>query len=258
MAVITDRDLERYSRQILVSKLDLEGQLRLSRSAVSIVGCGGLGCLIALYLAGAGVGRIELIDDDTVELSNLHRQIAFRESDVGVSKSGALARACRQLNDSIEIVASERRFGLDEVADGASVSASDLIVDASDSVATRVVIEELTRRFAKPWVMASAAQLAGQWVAFDASRTAACYRCIVPVPDAEPLGDCERHGVLGPIAGMIASMSALQTIEILGKMQPVSWAVLRYFDAESLELRSMPLARAANCPACHPISDSDA
>ena len=255
MVVITDEELDRYSRQILVSKLDLEGQLRLSQSAVSIIGCGGLGCLIALYLAGAGVGRIELIDDDAVELSNLHRQIAFRGTDLGVPKAEALATTCRQLNDAIEIIASERRFGIDEVADHASVTASDLIVDASDSVVTRMVIERLTRSLGKPWVMASAAQLAGQWVAFDANRAGACYRCIVPAPDAEPMGDCERHGVLGPVAGMIASMSALQTIEILGQMQPVPWGVLRYFDAESMELRTMPLARAPNCPACHPDTD---
>ena len=249
MVVITDGELDRYSRQILVSKLDLEGQVRLSQSSVSIIGCGGLGCLIALYLAGAGVGRIELIDDDTVELS------AFKGTDLGIPKAEALATNCRQLNDTIEIIASERRFGIDGVADQASVTASDLIVDASDSAVTRMVIERLTRSLGKPWVMASAAQLAGQWVAFDADRAGACYRCIVPAPDAEPMGDCERHGVLGPVAGMIASMSALQTIEILGQMQPVPWGVLRYFDAESMDLRSMPLARAPNCPACHPVTD---
>lgn len=249
--MISDQALERYSRQILLPGLDLEGQEKLSQSRVAVIGCGGLGCVIALYLAGAGVGYLELVDDDVVEISNLHRQVAFVETDLGSAKAEALAHRCRQLNSTLEIIASPRRFALGQPLDRSLAASVDLMIDASDSVDTRLAIEALTREASTPWIMASAAQLAGQWVAFDASRSQACYRCLIPHPEAQAMGDCERHGVLGPVVGMIASMSALQAIEFLGMMKAPHWGVLHYFDAQQMELRSMPLSRSRNCPACH-------
>ena len=237
-------DLDRYSRQILVPGVDIEGQGRLAQASVLVVGCGGLGCPLALYLAAAGVGRITLYDDDTVEWSNLPRQVAFVEADVGQTKAWVLADRLRAMNSGIDVRAVPQRF--DEQV---SLEGIDLVLDASDSRQTRLAIEDSTRAAVIPWVMGSAEQMSGQWLAFDAMRDSGCYRCLAPVEGDSDSGGCARLGVLGPVVGIVALMQATQALRLLvGDDLP--WGRLMIYDFRTQEQQQLLLRPRAGCSAC--------
>ena len=205
---MNDEWLERYSRQILLAEIDFAGQEAIASTSVAIVGCGGLGSMIGLYLAGAGVGGITLIDDDVVEVSNLHRQLAFRETDLGKPKCEALTHQLKALNRDVVITAERYRFGTDSDRDEASLKRVDLVLDATDNLEARHHIETATHTLGLPWVMGAATRFHGQVAAFSASRKEGCYRCIAPVTDAQRTADCRNEGVLGPVIGVIAAWQA--------------------------------------------------
>jgi adenylyltransferase/sulfurtransferase len=154
MAELTDEQLTRYARQVILPEVDLEGQQRLLESSVLIVGAGGLGCPLAQYLAGAGVGRIRLADNDLVELSNLPRQVAFSESDIGRSKVEVLAGQLSRANGDTEIDLRVEKFDARSADD--MLSGVDLVIDATDSLQARLDIDSTTRRAGLPWIMGSA------------------------------------------------------------------------------------------------------
>ena len=165
--MISDEVLERYSRQILLPEIDLAGQGRLSRARVVIVGCGGLGSMVGLFLAGAGVGHLRLVDHDKLEMSNLHRQLAFRERDIGAYKATALQAQLAALNGDVQIESVTQRFG-ENIANDRSVLADiDLVIDATDNLESRHAIEKYTREFGIPWIMGAASRLHGQVIAFS-------------------------------------------------------------------------------------------
>lgn len=228
--MLNDELLERYSRQILLPEIDLSGQEKLRQASVLIVGCGGLGSMVALFLAGAGVGKLTLIDADSVEVSNLHRQLAFRESDLDKPKVEALKNQLLALNSEIAVSTCLGRFGDDVESDTKLVRDTDIVIDATDNLAARHAIERLTCALAKPWVMGAAARLHGQVVAFSRSRVEGCYRCMAPSEDDSRGFDCRDEGILGPVVGVIAAWQAQDALMFLSG-QNLEWGVLRVYDS---------------------------
>lgn len=244
---MNDEWLERYSRQILLTEIDFSGQEAIASASVAIVGCGGLGSMIGLYLAGAGVGAITLIDDDVVEMSNLHRQLAFRETDLGCPKSEALARQLKALNKDVLITAEHYRFGTDLERDEAVFKGVDLVLDATDNLEARHHIEATTRTLGLPWVMGAATRLHGQVAAFSRSRSEGCYQCVAPVADVQRTADCRNEGVLGPVIGVIAAWQAQDALLALaGKITP-AWGVLRVYDAQEQRIDKLAIGPPTGC-----------
>ena len=228
--MLNDQLLERYSRQILLPEIDLAGQEKIRQAAVLIVGCGGLGSMVALFLAGAGVGKLTLVDADSVELSNLHRQLAFRESDIGQPKAQALENQLLALNSEIKVTSALRRFGDDAESDAELLRDVDIVIDATDNLASRHAIERLTRNAQKPWIMGAATRLHGQVAAFSQSRSEGCYQCLAPSEGDSRGFDCRNEGILGPVIGVIAAWQAQDALMFLSD-QNLEWGVLRVYDA---------------------------
>ena len=239
--------LERYSRQILLAEIDFSGQEAIGRSSVAIIGCGGLGSMIGLYLAGAGVGAITLIDDDVVDISNLHRQLAYREADIGVPKSEALALQLQSLNQDTVMSVETYRFGSELERDVACLRGVDVVLDATDNLETRHQIETVTRDMGLPWIMGAATRFHGQVAAFSRSRDEGCYQCIAPVADAKPVADCRNEGVLGPVVGVIAAWQAQDALVFLSGTVSPAWGVLRVYDALDQRIEKLGIASMEGC-----------
>ena len=238
--------LERYSRQILLPEINFSGQEKLRQASVLIVGCGGLGSMVALFLAGAGVGRLTLVDADCVELSNLHRQLAFRECDINKPKVQALERQLVALNSEITVISAVGRFGDDAEFDADLLSDSDIVIDATDNLATRHAIERSTRLVEKPWIMGAATRLHGQVASFSKSRLEGCYQCIAPSEDDRRGFDCRNEGILGPVVGVIAAWQAHDALMFLSG-QTLEWGILRVYDAMHQRIDRLVLTPRAEC-----------
>ncbi len=243
-----DRQLERYSRQLIVPGVDLEGQEALALASVLIVGCGGLGTPVAMYLAAAGVGRIVLVDDDEVELSNLPRQIAYQESDVGFSKAFMLASRLGLMNQDIAVEFHETRFG-EHNADQLLADVS-MVIDATDNRATRLLIDAQTALRGIPWFMGAAVQMSGQNIAFSAHRSEGCYHCLSPESVTGSAGSCRELGILGPVVGSVALTQAMDAIKCITGCAEVPWGILRLHDFRKDESHRLVLGKQAHCPLC--------
>ncbi|CAJ1435687.1 unnamed protein product [Effrenium voratum] len=214
---LTKAEVERYGRQIVLPSLGPEGQRQLLQGSVLIVGAGGLGCPVALYLAAAGVGRLGIADADTVAVSNLHRQIGHScgGAKAKARKAESLARACAALNDAVRLEPHPVR--LSELQAAARLMAGyDLVVDCTDAPPSRYLLNDAALSASRPLVAASAVGLSGQLVIYN-FEGGPCLRCVFPVlvspADAEPVASCEENGVLGPIVGTVGSLAALEVIK---------------------------------------------
>ena len=244
--MLNDELLERYSRQILLPEIDLVGQENIRRASVLVVGCGGLGSMVALFLAGAGVGNLTLVDADNVELSNLHRQLAFRESDINQPKAQALKNQLLALNSQITVTSALGRFGDDAETGAELLSDVDIVIDATDNLASRHKIERLTRDAKKPWIMGSATRLHGQVATFSQSRAEGCYQCLAPSEDVSRGYDCRNEGILGPVIGVIAAWQAQDALMFLSG-QPLEWGVLRIYDATQQRIDRLAVTPRQGC-----------
>lgn len=246
---MNDEQLLRYSRQILLPRIDVNGQERLLNASVLVVGAGGLGSPVALYLAAAGVGHIAIADADTVDVSNLQRQILHRHQDLGENKAHSAARAMAAINPDIKISAIPERL-MGEALER-SVAASDVVVDCSDNFATRYAVNEVCLRAGKPLVSAAAIRMEGQLAVFDPRQAdAPCYACLYP-PTEERLSQggerCADSGVLGPVVGMMGSWQALEVIKLLTDDDYSASGTLWLWDAQYLEMRRFNLKRDRQC-----------
>ncbi|MBS3804703.1 MAG: molybdopterin-synthase adenylyltransferase MoeB [Oleiphilaceae bacterium] len=246
--MLNDDELLRYSRQILLPAFDVAGQARLKSARVLIVGAGGLGCPVALYLGAAGVGSLTIADDDCIEVANLQRQVAFADSQIGVAKAEALAERVRLINPLISVTSLPQRLSGEQLA--GQVAESDLVLDCTDNFAARFDINRACVAARVPLVSGAAIRGEGQLAVFDARQDEApCYQCLYPDQGNEEL-NCSEAGVIGPLVGMIGASQAMEAIKLLaGVGAPLTGRVL-ILDAWRMEWREMKLARDPGCPVC--------
>ena len=254
--MLTSADLARYQRQITLPELGVAGQERLRAARILIVGAGGLGSPAALYLAAAGVGVLGVIDDDVVEVSNLHRQVLHGTPDLGRAKVVSAADAIRRLNPSVEVRAHPERLN-DDIA--ASVFADyDLILDGSDNYPTRYAVNDACAQLGKVWIYGSVERFSGQVSVFGA-EDGPCYRCLFP--ESPALGStpsCEEIGVLGAVPGTVGSLQAVEALKLItGIGEPLIGRLLQ-LDLRAGEMRVIHFDRRPDCPVCSRYTGSTA
>ncbi|NXT78623.1 MOCS3 sulfurtransferase, partial [Zapornia atra] len=248
-ASLSAADILRYSRQLVLPELGVRGQLRLARSSVLVVGCGGLGCPLAQYLAAAGVGRLGLVDHDVVETSNLHRQVLHGEARRGLPKAASAAAALRLLNSSVQYVpycgALSPRTALELVRQ------YDVVADCSDNVPTRYLVNDACVLAGRPLVSGSALRLEGQLVTYNC-QGGPCYRCLFPTPPPpETVTNCADGGVLGVVPGIVGCIQALEVLKIASGMGPSFNQCMLMFDAREGRFRNIKLRpKKADCAVC--------
>lgn len=244
-----DRQLLRYSRHILLQQVDIAGQEKLLNARVLIIGLGGLGSPVAMYLAASGVGHLVIVDHDKVELTNLQRQIVHSTASIGEGKTTSAARQLKALNPDITITAINRK--LDEAELLEQARAADVIVDASDNFDTRFAVNRVCVKAKKPLVSGAVVRFEGQVGVFRPDLPdSPCYRCLYAESN-EPGEVCAEFGVLAPVAGMIGSIQATETLKLLlGAGQTLTGRVL-LLDALTMEWRELRLRQDPACPVCH-------
>jgi len=247
-------DLERYSRHLRLPQVGQAGQQRLRDARVLLVGAGGLGSPAAYYLAAAGVGTLRIADDDTVERSNLQRQILHTEARIGVPKVESAALALTALNPGVRIEAIAERVTVDNVE--RLLEGMEVVIDGADNFATRYLLNDACVGLGKPLVYGAVQQFEGQVSVFDAGRQrgrAPCYRCLFPQPPPPELApNCAEAGVLGVLPGVIGLLQATEAIKLLLGVGESLAGRLLSFDALSMRFRELRLAPDPGCPVCAP------
>jgi len=245
---MNDDELLRYSRQIMLPQVDVEGQQRLSRSRVLVIGLGGLGSPVSMYLAAAGVGQLELVDFDRVEVSNLQRQILHDTDSIGQTKTDSAKQRLQKINPLIEIITQNKK--LENEALVAAAKRADVVVDASDNFTTRFAINRACLAAKTPLVSAAAIRMEGQISVFRCDDPdAPCYQCLYQDNGDEDT-NCTSNGVLAPMVGVLGSMQALETIKLLLNIGESLSGKLMLFDGLTMQWRSMKLRKDPACAAC--------
>ncbi|NXW72890.1 adenylyltransferase and sulfurtransferase MOCS3 [Hirundo rustica] len=248
-SALSAAEILRYSRQLVLPELGVRGQLRLARSSVLVVGCGGLGCPLAQYLAAAGVGRLGLVDHDVVETSNLQRQVLHGEARRGRPKARSAAAALRRLNSAVQYV--PYRGALRPRSALRIVRQYDIVADCSDNVPTRYLVSDACVLAGKPLVSGSALRLEGQLAVYNHGG-GPCYRCLFPEPPPpDAVTNCADGGVLGVVTGVIGCMQALEVLKIASGMGSTFNGHMLMFDALEGRFRNIKLRpRRADCAVC--------
>ncbi len=244
---MTDEQLLRYSRQILLPSFGIEGQERLRNASVLIVGLGGLGSPAAMYLAAAGVGRLLLADFDAVDLSNLQRQILHVTERVGMPKADSARLALHALNPEVELITV--KHSITEGRLPALLTNVDLVMDCCDNFATRFAVNTACVAARVPLVSGAAIRLEGQVTAFSGQPGDPCYQCLYP-NDGDLDETCSATGILAPVAGIIGSLQATEAIKILTGLGTPLFGRLLLLDAATMDWRSLRLPRDPACPVC--------
>ncbi len=248
---MTDDQLLRYSRHILLDEIGIEGQQRLLAASALVIGAGGLGSPAALYLAASGVGRIVLVDDDEVDLTNLQRQVMHATARIGQPKVESGREALLQINPGIDVIAlRERAAGarLDELVRAASV-----VLDCSDNFATRHAVNRACVAAGVPLVSGAAIRFDGQVSVFDPRAAASpCYACLFPEDAGFEDVACSSMGVFAPLVGVIGAMQAAEALKLLLGVKPSLAGRLLLLDGRAMEWTSIGIARNAACPVCSP------
>ena len=245
---MNDEQLLRYNRHIMLPQIGFEGQQKLRDAHVLIIGLGGLGSPAALYLATAGVGKLTLVDDDEVELSNLQRQIIHRNKNIGEKKVASAKSNLLAINHEIDIVTIDHR--LDESSLTQQIQLADVVLDASDNFDTRFAVNRACVEQKKPLVSGAAIQFEGQISVFDSREEhCPCYSCLYPDKGEENL-TCGENGILAPVVGIIGSMQALEAIKLICQIGEPLYGRLLLFDALSLQWRSMNFKKDPDCQVC--------
>jgi molybdopterin-synthase adenylyltransferase len=247
----TEAEIERYSRHIMLPEIGGVGQARLRRARVLVIGAGGLGSPLLLYLAAGGVGTIGIVDDDSVDLSNLQRQIAHSTGRLGQAKTGSAAEAARAINPLVSIVEHRQRLTASEAEE--LIGGYDLVCDGSDNFATRYLVADACLAARRTLISAAVSRFEGQITTFKPhlDERGPCYRCLYPeAPSDAALSACEAEGVLGAVTGVMGSLQATEAVkEILGIGASLSGRLLLW-DALSCRFRVIRLPRDPDCPGC--------
>lgn len=246
--MLTDEELLRYSRQILLAQVDIAGQLRLKTSRALIVGLGGLGSPVALYLAAAGVGTLHLADFDQVDLTNLQRQVVHDTASIGQPKVDSAMARLRGLNPLNTLVSHDQGLNADTLAE--VVAQVDVVLDCSDNFATREAVNAACFAHGTPLVSGAAIRLEGQLSVFDPRREdSPCYHCLYGHGSEAEL-TCSEAGVLGPVVGLVGSLQALEAIKLLAGFGEPLVGRLLLVDAMLTRFRELRLKRDPHCPVC--------
>ena len=246
---MNDDQLLRYSRHILLTEFGVEGQERLLASHALVIGAGGLGSPVALYLASAGVGRITVCDGDRVDLTNLQRQVVHRAASIGSAKAASARDTMLALNPEIEVVPLDERIAgarMDEL-----VAAADVVVDGSDNFATRHALNRACVKHRKPLVSGAAVRFDGQVSVFDLRvAEAPCYACLFPEEGENEDTPCAVMGVFAPVTGIVGTIQAAEALKVLSGVGETLSGRLLLLDALTMQVRVVRLARDAACPVC--------
>ena len=244
---MNDNQLLRYSRQIMLPDIDIEGQEKLLAAKVLIVGLGGLGSPVSMYLAAAGVGHLFLADFDQVDLSNLQRQIVHTTVSIGANKAQSAANTLRELNPGIQIDCIEKMLDADVLLE--QIQQVDLVVDCTDNFQTRFAINRACVTAKVPLVSGAAIRLEGQVSVFDSRHSnSPCYRCLYS--EANDDLTCAANGVLAPLVGIIGSIQALEAIKVLTGFGQSLAGRLLLLDARYMQWREIKLQKDPHCPVC--------
>lgn len=246
---ISDSELLRYSRHILLNELGIEAQQRFRQACVLVVGAGGLGCPAAQYLAAAGIGRLIIADPDRIEMTNLQRQVLYRTSDLGAYKALTAQSHLQELNPEICLEAVVARLAgalLEE-----HVSAADLVVDCTDNFSTRHALNRACVRHRKPLVSGAVMRFDAQVTVFDLRReNAPCYCCLFPEGEDVVQEDCATMGVFAPLTGIIGAMQAAEALKCLANLPGTLNGRLLLLDALEMHWQSFGIGRDTECPVC--------
>ena len=246
MTEFSSQEYLRYTRHIQLSSIGVNGQCKLKNSHVLIVGCGGLGAPVSLYLAAVGVGSMTLIDGDIVELSNLQRQITFSEQDIGKSKAQCTQQRLQALNSDIDVTAINEALSTDNAE--ALIKAADLVLDCTDNFATRYLINDLCKLNNTAWIYASVYQSSGQCALFTPDQS--CFRCLFPNPPQEAL-DCNSAGVLGVLPGLLGTLQATEALKLLAGIPSAISNTLLLVETGDMHFQKMVLQKNKNCACCN-------
>ena len=252
---LTDTQLDRYARHIVLKEIGGAGQQRLLAASVAVVGAGGIGCPAIQYLAAAGIGRLRIVDDDAVGLDNLQRQVLFGTPDVGRPKAEVAAEAVRRLNPDVAVEGVRERIGAPNVA--ALLGGVDLVLDGSDNFATRLLVSDFCTAARIPLVSAAVGQFQVQvatWRGWEAGRP--CYRCFVgDAFDAEDCDSCAELGVLGAVAGLAGSWAAMEAVREIAGFGDEAAGKVHVFDGLVPGLRTLRIVKDRACTACGALDD---
>jgi len=251
---LNDDELSRYSRQILLPEVDYAGQLKLTQSHAIIFGLGGLGSPAALYLAAAGIGTLTLVDFDTVDDSNLQRQIVHREANIGQSKVASAQANLHALNQHIQINTISERLNAQEILK--LIQTAQVVLDCTDNFESRFLLNQSCFQARVPLISGAAIRWEGQLSTYDfRQESSPCYQCLYPKSSTQD-ASCSHNGVLSPVVGIIGSMQATEAIKALLNL-PTLTGKLMIMDAYTMHIRILNLKKDPNCPLCQSNSGSE-
>ena len=246
---MTDEELLRWSRHILLDELGIEGQERIRAARALVIGAGGLGSPVALYLGSAGIGRLTLVDDDTVDLTNLQRQVAHTHDRIGRRKVDSARTAVLAIAPALDVVALARR--VDAAALGELAADADVVLDCSDNFATRQAVNAACVAAGVPLVSGAAIAFDGQLSTWDTRRPdAPCYACVFPPASAPPEVRCATMGVFAPLVGIVGAMQAAEALKLVAGVGRSLAGRLQMLDARTMEWTTIRVPRDPHCPVC--------
>jgi adenylyltransferase/sulfurtransferase len=247
MRSLSDQEKKRYSRHLILPGIGEEGQQKLKAASVLVVGAGGLGSTICIFLAASGVGRIGVIDADVVDLSNLQRQIIHTTARVGMPKAESARAQMLAINPEIEVNSINQRFTADnarQLADGYQI-----LVDGTDNFTTRVLINNLAVKTHRPYVYGAIYRFEGQASVFDADR-GPCYRCLFPDQPPQDKPNAPLNGIFTPLPGTIATLEASETIKLITGVGTPLYGQLLLYNALEMNFETIFIQKQPNCPVC--------
>jgi adenylyltransferase/sulfurtransferase len=246
---LSDAELDRYARHIVLREIGGGGQTLLKKASVMVIGAGGIGSPAIQYLGAAGIGRLTIIDDDNVDLSNLQRQTLFHTGDIGTSKAHVAAERVRALNPHVDVISLKHRIGAEEA--DSLIAGQDVVLDGTDNFATRLAVADAALRHRVPLVSAAVAEFEGQLGVFrgwEADKP--CYRCFVGHDPERAEVSCAEQGVLGALTGVLGSLAALEAVRAVAPFGEDSAGKLLLVDALALRFRTLTLPKDPGCTAC--------
>jgi len=247
--MLSDEQLLRYSRHIMLSGVDIEGQERLRSARVLVIGAGGLGCPVVMYLAGAGVGNLIINDYDKVDVSNLQRQIGHTDKDIGKFKVDSLAESACMINSDTKVSVLSYKLSKDKLLN--EVNSADLVVDCSDNFTTRYQINQACVTNRTPLVYGAASGFTGQVAVFGVKSSMACYACLYPGLESYSSRNCSESGVLASVVGVIGSLQATESLKLLMGIGKPLTNRLMIFNALACSWQSFKMAKNTECSVCN-------